>query len=274
MSEENWRDALPEQLRDAPFLGKAESVDDAVGKLAHAAQLVGSSVRIPGSDATDEAREQFFTKLNEVDGVTRLPTHDDIEGVVGLLKKLGYPEDHTGYKLPEVADFTWDETMGESLRQYAHKAGMTPGQFDAFASQIAQQEADADRQSLTALEESRKEVRLDWGETLEERESLIRGWLEHSDAPESMKTLLKEKNLPLDTMNWLYATAKQFKGEVTPLTADGQSPQPKLSPGEIHEKLQRVRLDLYNMTESDPRYKELQAEMVRLHKVAHSPEAA
>ena len=274
MSEDNWLESLPEPLREAPFLSKAESVEDAVGKLAHAAQLVGSSVRIPASDASDDVKAQFYSKLQEVEGVTVLPNHDDIEGVVNLLNKLGYPEDHTGYKLPEVGDFEWDERMGEDLRKYAHEAGMTPGQFNAFASKIAQQELDASLEAQNSLEASRKEIRADWGDTLEERESLIRGWLDHSEAPESMRQLLNDKNLPLETMNWLYNTAKQFKGDVQPLTADGKSPTPTMTPGELQEKIHQTRMDLFNMTESDPRYKDKTQELVRLHKLAHSSQAA
>ena len=267
-------ESLPEQLREAPWLKDAETADEAVAKLAHAAKLVGTSVRIPEADAADDVKDQFYQKLSEIDGVARLPLHDDIDGVVGLLKKLGYPEDHTGYSLPEVDDFTWDESMGESLRQYAHKAGMTPGQFDAFAKQIAGQEAEASLLSETEKNDARKALRMDWGDTLEERESLIRGWMEHSNAPDSMKTLLADKNLPPDTMNWLLSVANQFKDVVSPLTADGKGGPTALTPVEAQIEISKVLTDMTDMRDSDPRYQPLKEKLVTLHRLAKPGQAA
>lgn len=269
-----WLESLPEPLRNAPFIGKAESVDDAVGKLAHAAKLVGSSVRIPGSDASDEDRRKFYDKLKEVDGVSILPTHDDIDGVMTLLGKLGYPEEHTGYELPKKDGFEWDERMGEDLRKYAHQAGLTPGQFTALSQQIMQQEIDADLAAGTAAEDARKALRADWGDTLEEREALIRGYLEHSEAPESMRQLLDNRELPLDSMNWLHSIAKQFKGDVAPISKDGKTPTPALTPAEIETKLLKVRQDLFGMAEIDPRYNDLKQQMVTLHKQLASARSA
>lgn len=268
MSEDNWLESLPAELRDAPYLAKAESPQDALGKLQHAAKLVGTSVRIPGEDASEDDRATFYAKMAEIDGVARLPTHDDIDGVMTLLAKLGYPEEHTGYKLPEISDFEWDSSTGEDLRKYAHKAGMTPGQFTAFATQIAEREALSATTAKSELEDSQKALRTDWGDTLEDREALIRGWMEKSEAPESLRTMLNDRNLDLETMNWLHQTAKQFKGEVTPVSKDGNSPTPTMTPGQAGEKMDKILSDLSSMRDSHPRYRELQQELVAVQRLA------
>jgi hypothetical protein len=274
MSENNWLDDLPEPLREAPYLKAAESPEDALAKIQHAAKLVGTSVRIPGEDASDDDRNSFYEKLTAIDGVARLPTNDDIDGVIGLLTKLGYPEDHTGYELPEVADFEWDKDMGEQMRHYAHKAGMTPGQFTAFAQQIAEQELGVTAEMDNELDDARKALRLDWGDTLEEREGLIRGWLEMSQAPEEMRELLNDRKLPLGTMNWLLSIAKQFEGDIKPISKDGKDGEPPMTPDEAKVELSKILSDLTNMRETDPRYKQLQQRMVQMQRLAMGSQAA
>lgn len=277
MSEETppeWLNDLPEPLRNAPFIGKAKDVDDAVGKLAHAAQLVGTSVRIPADDAPDDVKSEFYDKLAEIDGVARLPLSDDVEGLDALLGKLGKPTEYTEYKLPVVPDFEWDDDQGVELRKQALEAGMTAGQFEKFATQLAQRELELDTGALSAQEAARAALRTDWGDTLEDRESLIRGWMEHSEAPESMRELFEAKDLDLTTMNWLYQTAKQFKGSVNPITEDGRTPTPGVTPAQAREQIPKIIEDMSGMRETDSRYADLQKKLVNLHRLANPPDAA
>jgi len=269
-----WKEGLPEQLRDAPFIGKAENLDDAVAKLVHAAKLVGTSIRIPGSDASDDDKAAFFDKLKDIEGVTRMPLSDDEDGYNEVLTKLGKPAEYTEYKLPEIADFEWDDTVGSDLRKYALEAGMTKKQFNTFAKKIGEQEMAAGLESSQALDDVRKALRSDWGDTLEEREDMIRGWMDKSDAPEHLRDALNDRNLPVDTMNWLYKTAQQFKGEVTPVKRDGSSNDPGVTPAEAREKIPTIIQDLMQLKDSDPRYRDLQKKLVQYQKLANPPQAA
>ena len=274
MAEPTWQESLPEELRDAPYIGKAESASDAMQKLVHAAKLVGTSIRIPGEDASEEDRAAFMAKLADVPGVAQLPLSDDSDGLNALLGKLGKPEDVAGYKLPEIADFEWDTKLSDDLRAYALEAGLTDRQFSTFAKKIAEQEQSASQDADQSLADARASLRQDWGETLEERESLIRGWMDKSEAPASLKELLNDRNLPVDTMNWLYNTAKQFKGEINPVSQDGSSPAPMHTQAEARDRMQKILGDLMQMRETDPRYRDLQQQLVQMQKVASGPEAA
>lgn len=269
-----WLESLPEALRNAPFIGKSENAADAIAKLAHAAQLVGTSVRIPGADADDDTRNAFYEKVKGIDGIVRMPTLDDENGINDLLTKLGKPAEYTEYKLPELADFVWDEKMGQSMREYALEAGMTTAQFTKFASKIAEQEKLADANGVTENENQKKALRLDWGDTLEERENLIRGWMDLSNAPPALVELLDNRDLPLETMNWLHSVAKEFKGEVAPISKDGVPPSQQMTPADAREQAQQVMSDLFKMTPTDPRYKDLQMKLVGLNRVATRASAA
>ena len=269
-----WIQALPEQLRDAPFLGKASSPEDAVAKLAHAAKLVGTSIRIPGEDATDDDRAAFYNKLAEVPGVAKLPLSDDEDGLAAILAKLGAPDTPDGYKPPELEGFEWDQATFENLRKYAKDAGMTTRQFDKFARQLAQEQLANSQASANARDEARKALRLDWGDTLEAREALIRGWMDKSEAPAFLREQLDGGNLPLETMNWLHSIAKQFKGEVNPISKDGQQPRPTIDPAEAREKIQATLRDLTSMSPVDPRYADLNKKLVEYHRLANAGSAA
>ncbi len=274
MAEEKWQDTLPEALREAPYIGKADNAEDAVSKLVHAAKIVGTSVRIPDSNTSEDDRAMFFDKLSAIDGVARMPLSDDEDGLNALLTKLGKPEDVAGYALPELEDFTWDESMSDDLRRYALDAGMTTKQFTAFATNIGKQELEASATAETASVDSRRLLREAWGEAQDDRESLIRGYLTHSDAPESLKTGLNDRKLPLETMNWLYEVAKQFKGDVSPISKDGASPTPVMTTSEALEAIPHAISDLTKLRETDPRYKGLQNKLLELHRLAKPEEAA
>ena len=269
-----WLAALPEQLRDAPFLGKATSPEDAVAKLAHAAKLVGTSIRIPGEDASEDDKAAFYKKLAEVPGVAQLPLNDDEEGMSKLLAKLGAPDTPEGYKAPELEGFSWDETSFNNLRKYAKDAGMTTAQFNKFAKQLAQEQQTAGQEAATAAEESRKALRLDWGDTLEDREALIRGWMDKSEAPESLRNMLDSRDLPLETMKWLHDVAKQFKGEVNPINKDREITNLNVDPAEAREKIQATLRDMTNMPPTDPRYPDLQRKLIEYHRLANAGQAA
>lgn len=271
---DSWLDSLPEELREAPYIGKAESAADALSKIQHAAKLVGTSVRIPTEDSSAEDRAAFMERVKGIDGIAQIPTGDDIDGVMTLLGKLGYPADPTGYKLPEVEGFEWDEDVGADLKKYAHTSGMTPGQFDAFAKQIATQEKDAELTTGQALADQQRDIRTAWGDAMDEREALIRGWLTHSEAPASTLEMLNDRKLPLETLNWMLGIAQQFKGDVTPMSKDKQTTEPTLDPVEAKIELSRVLTELTGMRDSDPRYRPLQQKMVTLQRLASKSQAA
>lgn len=272
---QSWHESLPEPLRNAPFLGKAENVDDAVAKLAHAAQLVGTSIRIPGENASDDDRAAFYQKLSEVPGVARLPVPDDIEGLNSLLAKLGKPEEPSKYVTPEVENFEWDTDMLTDLRRYAHEAGMTNTQFQKFAQQIAQQELEAASAAQSEQEAERAALKADWGEALTEREDLIRGWLKQSQAPESMMDMLDNKSLPNSTMKWLYDIASQFKDTTNPVSKDRDSRgAPTVAPAEAKAKIAEILANPAYFDAADPRHPYLKQEMLKYQALAISGEAA
>jgi hypothetical protein len=269
-----WLDALPEQLRSAPFIGKAADMDDALGKLAHAAQYMGQAIKKPAHDASQEDMDAFYAKFNDVPGMAILPGLDDIDAQVALLEKLGAPTEATGYDLPALEQFEWDEDIGSDLKKYAKEAGMTKAQFNKFATLIGTQEQQVASTSTTEREASRKELRDTWGEALTEREDMIRGWMDKSNAPEEMVELLNDKNLPLPTMEWLLSVAGQFKSDVTPISKDGPNHTPALAPTQARARIDEILRHPAYFDAASPLHKDMVNEMLKMQGLANPAQSA
>ena len=276
MSDEpaDWLQTLPEELREAPFIGKATDMQDAIGKLAHAAQYMGQAIKKPAADATPEQMEEFFTKLGDVPGFARLPGLDDIDGQVAMLEKLGAPAELAGYEMPAIAEFEWSDSLTGDLKKYAKESGMTKAQFAKFATSIGTQEQESAISNATDLSDNRKAIKEAWGDSVEERENAIRGWLEKSTAPDSMVTMLDEGKLPLDTMTWLNDVANQFKGDVTPIHKDGQGRTPALDPAQARVRIQEILNHPAYFDAASPLHKDMTKEMLVAQALANPPRQA
>ena len=65
----NWRDSLAEDLRSEPSLKDFKDINSLAKSHVSAQKMLGGSIRIPGEDASDEARQEFYSKLSNVEGV-------------------------------------------------------------------------------------------------------------------------------------------------------------------------------------------------------------
>lgn len=118
--------SLPEDIRSQ--LGDIKDIENLAKGYISAQSMIGRSIRIPSADASKEAIEEFYNKLNEVQGVARLPDFDSGEGVEDFFNKLGRPESPDKYKFETPEGIHLD---GEALGQFsglAHKMGLTQKQ--------------------------------------------------------------------------------------------------------------------------------------------------
>jgi hypothetical protein len=163
MTEEEFKAALPEDLRANPSITKFKDMGSLAKSYVEAQGLLGSSIRPPGADATPEAKAEFRKKLMEkVPELVYAPEGDE-ETEKALYARLGKPEKPDEYKLPpeaEVAGLNADD-----LRALAAQAGMTKKQFTAFAKQYAEGALAV----KTASAEAAKVLKSEWGSAYEER---------------------------------------------------------------------------------------------------------
>ena len=129
----NWRDSIPEDLRDDASLKDITDPGVLAKNYVHAQKMLGTSVRIPGEDAGPEDLEAFYSKLDKIPGLMKSPNLENEEDVKAFYRTLGTPEDATGYQF-EPADESvkaimpdLDDRLGY-YKDIFHKANFTTSQ--------------------------------------------------------------------------------------------------------------------------------------------------
>jgi hypothetical protein len=130
MSEEeiqtSWKDELPEELRDTTLVKEAPDLATLAKQAVDFQRMMGSMIRIPGEDASDEVREEFRGKLTKV-GMVPL---DDFTSYVR-------PKEINEYRLenpPEdVASIGLTQAHVDRWKDEAFSDGLSQAQFQARA---------------------------------------------------------------------------------------------------------------------------------------------
>lgn len=116
-------EALSETYRNDPSLKDFKTLDDLAKSYVNAKSMIGQSIRIPGPDASEEAKAEFYRKLEAVPGVVKFdPNSDDI------YKRLGKPESPDNYQVQFDPQLNSDITLQKNFLAKAHAAGLNSKQ--------------------------------------------------------------------------------------------------------------------------------------------------
>lgn len=169
----DWREALPEDLRGSPHIQNYTSLEDLAKGHVNAQNTISRSIRIPGQDAGDDAREAFISKLTEVDGVVRVPTADQTPEEIGQFwNRLGRPETHAGYELqaPEFEGLKFEGGEAESFwKQTFHGLGLTQEQAQGVFSAYLKNQGEVMSGALKETAAAETALREEWGDAYEQR---------------------------------------------------------------------------------------------------------
>jgi hypothetical protein len=119
------------------------------------------AMRIPSDDAGDDQREEFYSKLADVDGVMRTP-----EGYAPP------PEKAEGYEFSDVEGFTGDESVGE-LKSAALALGMTNAQADGIHNFLASNVVANSKAATESSEAGLTELKGLWGAAFEQKAQAV-----------------------------------------------------------------------------------------------------
>jgi hypothetical protein len=189
-AEFNFRDHLSEEFRDDASLKDFKDLDGLAKSYKNAQSMIGSSVRIPGEDATAEQRAEFLDKIKDVPGVGKIPDVTNEAEMRAFYTKLGCPEKPEGYQLelPEGASVAGLEGYIEA----AHEAGLTPAQLQAFADVNVEQGIAQQEQQQAQLQSSKEFLNEVFGdkapEKIAEAKAAARAYADK--APEAVQELL------------------------------------------------------------------------------------
>jgi hypothetical protein len=256
----DWRESLPEQLRDAPYFRKAESIEQVRSDLDGAAFWQGNSILKPSADASDEAKASNQAKMRELYPNLVDPDADDV------YSRLGKPEEHTKYDSPEGLTIGADELT--TLKRLAFNANMTKSQFKEYISGLDAERRTGAEVAQGNIAEQQETLRAEWGEATDTRKAEVGRFLRNDDtAPAYLLKGHEDGTLSPAEYKWLYSQARA--GDETPeVTTHGKGEDSPMSVMEATEKASELRTRMFDMRPSDPLYEHLNKQLIDADRAA------
>ncbi len=151
-SESNWRDNLPEDLRDHKSLQHYGSVNDLAKSHVHAQQMIGKDkIVMPGQSATDEEWREVYSKL----GMPATSSEYNFDKSAGLGEGMEVDENLLGW-----------------FSDTAHQVGLNNNQMQKMVELWNQNTSDLSNLSQEGARQSQEqsalELRKEWGNAFDD----------------------------------------------------------------------------------------------------------
>jgi hypothetical protein len=234
MSEEekNWKDSLPEEIRDSKGLADVKDVGSLAQQFLDSQSMIGNSIRVPGPEAGEDAWSAFHEKLtSKVPTLIPTPDPDNPEVMSALYKRMGRPEDPSGYEHPEGVD----ATKMADFANLSHELGLTKTQYAKMVGSLQEfttkQEEAASQQFLEGI----RGLKQEWGIVYEDNLQMVDQVMKGTEAPAYLKELAADGKMPAEALKWLHNIGQQlgteginfnkdeFSSRVTPAEAKARS---------------------------------------------------
>jgi hypothetical protein len=175
---------IPEDLRNEPSLKNIKDLGSLAKSYVSAQRMLGSSVRIPGPDASEEVKADFYNKVGSIPGVVKLPDPNDKASVDAFYEKLGRPKTADEYvvKVPEeIAAYIEPEKVN-GFKQLAHNLGLNKQQTEALTG-FYMSNTQADIQRMAAQKNNTEaELKQVWGADYDARLNAAKDVARHFSA--------------------------------------------------------------------------------------------
>ena len=241
----DWRQSLPEEMRADPALANFETPDQMAKSFIDMKAYQGSSIRVPGEDASQEAREEFVAKLMEHSpNLVQKPDSENPESINNFWKMAGRPDEVAGYEIPEsITSLEGDAKPSEermtALAGIAHEANLTKDQFKTVMEKVTELDTLATTAQAEAHAEAWKGLEKEWGSTMDERVNTAMAIAKATKAPEFMQEAIQKKEVSPEFVKWMFALSESFKGEGVNMDMGGQT-DGKMTPIEAKEKIAEI----------------------------------
>lgn len=153
-SDFDWKSTLSDDQRAHGDIKSTESLGDLATRFIDQRAALSRSVMIPSDEAGKEELDKFYTKLESVPGVARIPKTDDKEGWKKLYTRMGVPESADNYNID-------DKNLAGTL----HRLNLNGGQAEAVARMIGESKKDIKAQMEDDIAEGLGLLKSEWGES-------------------------------------------------------------------------------------------------------------
>lgn len=246
----SWYDSLSEELRNEGsvknFHGKP--LDELVKSHVSAQRELGSRVRIPGPDASAEAKLEFAKKIQGVDGFLKIPDPNNPEEVAQFRTKMGVPITPEEYKIQPDAKVPVDPNMLTDFKKVAHALGLNHGQADA----LVKYEQSRAMQQIEIMEKQRLDtqetLKQTWGNDYDARLGAAQGLLQHFAAkyPAAAKQLTDQSagsNLGNNSIVLMIAAELGKKYQETGIVQGTRSLNFGMTPEEAKSQIAEIKMN-------------------------------
>lgn len=235
--------SLPEDLRGSSALVDIKDIGGLAKAFVDTKSMVGNSIRVPGDDAGEEQRTEFFAKLIEkVPNLMVKPDFDNKEQSAEFFRTFGVPESAEGYTAPEIQvpdGIKFDSSTMDIFREIAIAANLSNDQFQKMAPLLAE---NSFKKVQAAMEEFSGQVdglKEKWGSAFDQNYDIALNLALQTKMPDDIINELRTKTAEPSTVEWLHGLSKQFSSEGMNFNKDITSSD-KLTPDEAKEKISEI----------------------------------
>ena len=266
MDGENWIESLPEALRTMPEVERAKSLDSFIDNMKTTRDYVSNAIRVPTENAGEADVQAFYEKLQKhAPKLMPAPDMADPESVTEVLRRMGLPEDAKGYEAIEGESLSFVDGQFDTLKQWAHEAGLTRQQFKTLGELIGKDTYSQQSQVEQALKEELSKVSDEWGLSAEAKYKETIDFAKQSNAPESIVQALNDRNLDSATVFWLNSLAKSIDEAAEASGQDTRSQSNTLTPYEAQQQIAEIQNNKeHPYYAGDPRARERMLELMRM----------
>ena len=264
----DWKAGLPDEMRANPGLADIADVNGLAQQVLDLQAYQGTSIRLPGPDATPETRAEFLKKLGDhVPELIPAPQPDDKEGTAALWKHLGRPDEATGYKVPEVEGADSDKVIAAMPDLFA--LGLTQSQFDGIVALDVKRQGEAQAGAASSLQAGHAELHAEWGLTYEPRVARAKAFAAKSGAPAGLVEAIGANAVDALTIKWLHSLSEAVGTEGLQMGAvEGGAEPGAIPPADALARATECLEAMVNMRPNDPRYQALMDKRMMYMKMA------
>lgn len=267
-----WMGGLQsDELKSSDSLKQFKDLDGLAKGFADLKAYQGQSLRIPGEDAGDEQRQEFYQKvIDQAPGLMFKPDFNDPELSSQFYRSLGVPEAADKYQAPEVEAIKVEEDRLNALKEIAHKNHLTDKQFKGFMEEALKLDASANASAQEAAQASMEELKQEWGYAFNDQIAVaekVRSAFFDFIPPEAMDGPLAKS---------LAAVGKHLGNENVNLSNQGKNQQVTNTPDMAREQINEINMNPEHpyWVAGHPDHQAAIQKMLKLMKEANPSEAA
>ncbi len=267
---DNWRESLPQGVRDWQEVETAKSADDFYKQMEHYRSAYGRSIRVPGEDAGPDDRAKFLAKMREAaPELVPAPDLEDAEAMNSLYATLGRPETADDYRMPEVAQQA-DAELLKVYKDSAHAAGLSQQQMEAVMGAFMSAQDHQIQAQQARLAEGNTLLQQEWGLAADRNKQAASTVAERFGFTEDVVNAITSGAMGAENVRAFYAMAQATGSEGVQIGAERGAASAMLTPDEARLQIQEImnNKDHAYWNVSSPAHKSARKKMRDLHVMA------